>query len=305
MTATTESDTAELVVAPNPVRDRPEAYSSLVQADLAGLSNTGLVRENNEDHFLICRFGRYLEAVQSNLPADTVPARSDEVGFGMAVADGMGGMAAGEEASRAALSGLVNLVLHTPDWILRVDESPSPDEIQRRTAERLEKVNETMAAAAEEDNRLRGYGTTLTLAASLGRELFVTHVGDSRAYLWRRGKLRRLTRDHTMAEVLADAKQIERQEVATHRLRHVLTKFLGDHHRPVAPDVSRMPLEDDDRLLLCTDGLNEMVPEEVIGELMAADEPAELVCRWLVDRALTGGGKDNVTVVVAKYRLPK
>lgn len=304
MTATPTPDTDDYAVGKNPALDPPEPFSSLVQTDLAGLSHVGKVRVNNEDHFLICRFGRFLEAVASNLPADAVPARAEEGGFGMAVADGMGGTAAGEQASRLALAGLVNLVLHTPDWILRLDDGHTPDEVNRRAAERVEQVNETMADAAAEDRTLKGFGTTLTMAASLGRELFVTHIGDSRAYLLRRGRLSRLTRDHTMAEALADARHISRQEVATHRLRHVLTKFVGDHRHKVLPDVSRAELADGDRLLLCSDGLHDLVSEEAIGEALAADAPAQLICQRLVDTALANGGKDNVTVVVAKYRLP-
>jgi protein phosphatase len=160
------------------------------------------VRPNNEDHFLISRFGRFLETVQTNLPADTVPPRSEESGYGMVVADGMGGCAAGEEASRRAITSLVNLVLHTPDWILRLDEEPLPKEVLRRAAERYEQVNQTLAEEAQGDPGLSGFGTTMTMAWTLGRQLFVAHLGDSRAYLLRQGRLQQLTRDHTLVQEL-------------------------------------------------------------------------------------------------------
>src|SRR5262245_45153546 len=96
---------------------RPPAVLLPVRADVAGKSHPGKVRANNEDHFLITRFGRYLEALQSNLPAGSVPANSQESGYGMLVADGVGGSVAGEVASRLAISTLVDLVLTTPDWI--------------------------------------------------------------------------------------------------------------------------------------------------------------------------------------------
>lgn len=284
-------------------RDRPEQYSSLVQVELDGRSHPGL-RPDNEDHFLICRFGRFLETVQTNLPADTVPPPSKEIGYGMMVADGMGGSAAGEEASRRAITCLINLVLNTPDWILRLDEKPLPKEVLRRATERYERVNRTLTEAAQENPELRGFGTTMTMAFSLGRELFVTHIGDSRAYLLRQGRLRQLTRDHTFVQELVDQQIIDRKQVATHQLRHMLTQSLGDNGLDIQPDVTWIALEDNDCLLLCTDGLTEMVEDQGIGEIMGSGEAAQTICQRLVDRALEAGGKDNVTVVAARYRLP-
>lgn len=299
-----DADTVEFAAARNKGREWPEPYSSLVRVDVCGLSHPGKVRPNNEDHFLIGRFGRFWETMQTNLPADAVPPRSEETGYGMVVADGMGGRAAGEEASRLAITALVNLFLHTPDWILRVENEALSDEVARRAAERYEEVNQALVREADDVPGLTGYGTTMTLAYSLGRELFVAHLGDSRAYLLSRGRLQQLTRDHTMAQALVDYRYIDRKQAATHRLRHVLTHALGDHGRQIQPDVTRVALADDDRLLLCTDGLTEMVGDEVIAETLAGGEPAEAVCRRLVDRALEAGGTDNVTAVVARYRLP-
>lgn len=304
MKSSSDADTVEFAVPQNKGRDRPDPSSTLVQVDLAGQSHVGKVRPNNEDHFLICRFGRFLEALQSNLPANTIPPRSEEGGYGLVVADGVGGGAAGEEASRLAISSLVNLVLHTPDWILRLDDDPMPTEVLRRAAERYDLVNETLAEVAKEDPKLHGFATTLTLAFSLGRELFVAHLGDSRAYLLRGGRLQQLTHDHTIAQALVDQRLMDRQEAAKHRLRHVLTQSLGDHGRRVQPEVTRVALEDNDCLLLCTDGLTEMVENPIISEILGSGEAAPTICQHLVDRALEAGGKDNVTVVVARYRLP-
>jgi protein phosphatase len=262
------------------------------------------VRPNNEDHFLISRSGRFLETVETSLPADAVPPRSEESGYAMVVADGIGGGAAGEEASRLAITSLVNLALHTPDWILRLDEEPLPEAVLQRATQRYEQVQQTLAEEAVGDPRLTGFGTTMTLAYSVGSELFLAHVGDSRAYLLRQGRLQQLTRDHTIAQALVDQRLIDRQQAATHRLRHVLTQSLGDHGRHIQPEVRRIALEDNDCLLLCTDGLTEMVADEVIGEVLGSAEAVPAICQRLVDRALEAGGKDNVTVVVARYRLP-
>jgi PPM family protein phosphatase len=297
-----EGDTAEFVARQSKGREQPEPYSAVVQVDLGGLSHRGKVRPNNEDHFLISRFGRFLETVQTSLPADAVPQRSEERGYAMVVADGMGGSAAGEEASRRAISSLVNLVLHTPDWILRLDEDPLPEEILRRASERYEQVNEAMREEAQQVPGLSGFGTTMTMAWSLGRDLFLAHVGDSRAYLLTGGRLKQLTRDHTLVQALVDRRVLDRKDAATHHLRHVLTQSLGDHSRQIRPEVTRLELADDDRLLLCTDGLTEMVDNSVIAEILASDEPSPMIAQRLVDKALDAGGKDNVTVVVARYR---
>ena len=168
----------------SPGRPPPGPLSSPVQVDVAGLSHSGKVRPNNEDHFLVLRFGRFLEPLATNLPAGQAPPRCEDVGYALAVADGMGGHAAGEEASKLALTTLVNLVLNTPDWFLRMDEASSAEEVMRRAAERFGRIDQALAEEAVEDPRLHGLGTTLTLAASLGGDLLLAHVGDSRASCW-------------------------------------------------------------------------------------------------------------------------
>jgi protein phosphatase len=161
-----------------------------------------------------------------------------------------------------------------------------------------------MAHQADADPALHGFGTTMTLALSLGRDLFVVHVGDSRAYLLRQQRLHRLTRDHTLAQALADRGLLAPQEAASSRLRHVLTQALGAQSAYDEPDVHEVPLHDGDCLLLCTDGLTEMVRDEGIAQVLASSDTAEEACRRLVQEALAAGGKDNVTAVVARYAFP-
>jgi serine/threonine protein phosphatase PrpC len=296
-----EEDTAEFAVQPSEKRGHREPYSGAVQVDLYGLTHLGKVRPNNEDHFLICRFGRFLEPVQTSLPADAVPQRSEERGYGMVVADGIGGASAGEEASRLAISSLIDLVLRTPDWILRLDGNHLPEEVLRRASERYEQINLSLQEEARQIPSLSGFGTTMTMAWSLGSDLFLAHIGDSRAYLLS-GGLRQLTRDHTGVQQLVDQRLIDRRDAATHHLRHALTQCLGDHSRQARPDVTRLEIADNDRLLLCTDGLTDMVDLVTIAEILAGDEPAQVIAQRLVDKALSAGGKDNVTVVVARYQ---
>jgi protein phosphatase len=273
-----------------------------VRIDWAALSHPGLVRPTNQDHFLLARAGRFLRTAATSLPDGCVPDEFGDDVYAVAVADGMGGEAGGEVASRLAITYLVQLVLSTPDWILGLGE-PEVEKFLVRAGRRFRAVNEVVLDQAGRAMHLSGMGTTLTLAWSLGAELFVANVGDARAYLLRGGGLRRLTRDHTVAQALADAGHIPPEEVATHRLRHVLTRVIGRKDQG-EPDVYRVRLADGDRLLVCTDGLTDAAGEEAIAAELGRDVPAAEVCRGLIDLALRGGGRDNVTVAVADYRIP-
>ena len=139
----------------------------------------------------------------------------------MVVADGVGGAAGGEVASRLAIQTLFNLVISVPDWILRPDDE-LVGEIMRRAGERYLQINTVLAEEAKADPELRHMATTMTVAWSLGSNLYVAHIGDSRAYLFHAGELQQLTRDHTLAQALADRGEITPEQVARNRLRHVL-----------------------------------------------------------------------------------
>ena len=279
------------------------SISAQVQVDLGALSDTGKVRPNNEDHFLVARFDRNMRTLLTNLPPGQVPEQCGETGYSMLVADGMGGEAAGEVASRNAIGVLVELVLRTPDWILRLDERWL-HEMQQRMERRFQRVQETLTEQAREDPALSGMGTTMTLACSLGADLLLFHAGDSRAYLFRHDRLHHLTCDHTMAQSLADVGAIRPQDVPTHPLRHVLTNVLGGRDKPVRVECRELSLVDGDQILLCTDGLTDLVPDDAIREVLQSANTAADACRALVDRALDAGGRDNVTVVVGRYRIP-
>jgi protein phosphatase len=245
---------------------------------------------------------RALETVLTSLPPGVVPERFHAVAHGMLVADGMGGMAAGEVASRMAVTTLVHLIITSPDWIMRADERES-ERLVQRLLERYREVDEALKAEARADPNLFGMGTTMTLAYSLGSDLFLGHVGDSRAYFFHEGKLHQLTRDHTYAQALVETGIMRPEEAATHRLRHVLTRALGASAEPVRADVHRARLSDGDQILLCTDGLTEMVDDRTIAAILGQGGTAQSACQALVQAALDGGGKDNVTVVLARYRF--
>jgi serine/threonine protein phosphatase PrpC len=278
--------------------------SSLVRIDVDARSHPGHHRANNEDHFFVTRLGRTLQTLMTSLPAGDVPDYTEEVNYVMVVADGMGGHAAGEVASRMAISALVSLALDVPDWIFKVDEEHAL-EIERRARTRVQEVGAMMIERGRREAALRGMGTTLTAVRSLGRDLLITHVGDSRAYLFRAGSLHRLTRDHTYAEHLVSLGRIAPADVADSRHRHVLTNALGGSCVDVHVDTDQMQLEDGDRVLLCSDGLTDLVDDEAIAGILRTAGRSTDACERLVQRALDSGGRDNVTVIVAGYQLPE
>jgi protein phosphatase len=277
-------------------------HSPQIRADVSGLTHQGRVRENNEDHFLITKATRRLETMQGSLPAGDVPERADEINYVMVVADGMGGHAAGEVASRLTISALVGLALQIPDWIFWVDEQHAP-EIERRTREAVQQVGSMLIERGREEEALRGMGSTLTAARSCGRDLLIVHVGDSRAYLFRAGRLERLTRDHTYAQLLVDAGELSPDEANLSRYRHVLTNALGGSEEEVHVDMDLLRLEDGDRLLLCSDGLTDGVDDDTIAAALGTAQPSAEVAQKLLQCALDAGGRDNVTVIVATFRL--
>jgi len=278
-------------------------FSSLVRVDVSALTHPGHVRPNNEDQFFVTRLTRSLETILTSLPAGELPTRLDEVNYMMLVADGMGGHAAGEVASRIAITELIGLALQRPDWIFRVDERVAP-EIERRARDIIQTVGTILTERGERDSSLRGMGTTLTGARSLGRDLVIAHVGDSRAYLFRGNRLHRLTKDHTYAQLLADAGERAAGEVLRSRLRNILTNVLGGPDADVHVDVDLLRLQDGDRLLLCTDGLTDMVDDGTMAKTLSATPASTAACSALVQLALDRGGRDNVTVIVAAYEMP-
>jgi protein phosphatase len=173
-----------------------------------------------------------------------------------------------------------------------------------RALRRFDQIDRTLVERAHEDPSLYGMGTTLTVACSFGADLFIFHIGDSRAYRLRQGRLEQLTRDQTLAQAMLDAGQITPAQAKVHRWRHTLTGVLGGQGLKDAPEVVIHRLEDGDQLLLCTDGLTNMLDDAAITQILASEGSVGEGCRRLLDEALQRGGRDNVTVILARYSLP-
>ena len=282
----------------------PVPLSSRIDVDVFALSHQGHVREQNEDHFLVARNGRYLETVFSNVSENQAGYRFEDAAYGIIVADGVGRERSGEVASREAIMGVLELALRTPDWQFGWGQKER-NKVMSRMQDRLHRVNAALLQQADADAALDGMCTTLTAALSHGKDLVVGHVGDSRAYLLRRGKLERLTRDHTLAEHLLDEGEDIEKDNLLRELGNVLMQALGATNRELRPDINHFNLEDEDQLLLCTDGLTNMVDDFLITSVLAGSQSAQSACRELVELALVAGGRDNVTVVVARYSIPE
>lgn len=205
----------------------------------------------------------------------------------LAIADGMGGQAAGEVASSEVISTLVQLD----------DDVPGSD-ILTSLATAVQRANDQLRVMVEEDPQLEGMGTTLTALLWTGQRLGLVHVGDSRAYLLRDGVLTQITQDHTWVQRLVDEGRITEEEATTHPQRSLLMRALGsgDH---VEPDLSIREVRAGDRYLICSDGLSGVVSHQTMEETLASYQGPQETIQELIQLALRGGGPDNITCIVA------
>jgi len=296
----------EFLVSPlSSVRGLPTEPTTLsVKVRCAAVSDAGRVRARNEDHYMVARVRRTFNVLAHNLPKDEMPDFLGEDAYAMVVADGMGGMNAGDVASMLAISTGVKLADKSVKWGFKINEKEARDLLSRMSAY-FREIDRRITRKSESDRRLFGMGTTMTLAYSVGIHLFLIHVGDSRAYLFRKGQLQQLTRDHTVAQALADAGEIKQQDVRKHQRRNTLTNYLGGHSGKVKADVRWLRLEDGDRVLLCSDGLSDMVEDPGIAGCLVENSEPDAAAIALTQLALRNGGKDNITVVVAQYTIPR
>lgn len=263
-----------------------------------GLSDTGRVRQNNEDVYLVGELSRTLIVHGTNVPQPDA-TYGEHRGYIFLVADGVGGHQAGEIASRLSTTSIERFLLNTLRRFTHLnlsDEQVALRDLQ--TA--LGRADAHLFHQADQHPEWQGMGCTMTLALVIGRRLFIAHAGDSRCYIHSNGELRQLTRDHTVAAEMARHGIITPEEQANHPWRHMVTNLLGGNEPGVRVDVMRVDLDPNDLLLLCSDGLYEMVPDADIAAILGEGQSPEAICRRLVDEANQRGGKDNVTVVVAR-----
>ncbi len=229
-----------------------------------GISEIGMVRENNED------------AVYQD----------DQRGIYI-VADGMGGHKAGERASCLAIETFLTSFLANEET----------EDLADALVEAMARANEAVYAESQLEEAKQGMGTTFTCALVRQNKAVIGHVGDSRAYLFRSGALRQITRDHSYVMEMVKQGKLTLAEAAIHPKRNVITRAIGSKE-PLCSDVFFEALRAGDLLLLCSDGLTTMVTEEEIATILEENLPLQEAARRLVDRANFYGGKDNISVIL-------
>lgn len=264
-----------------------------------GLTDPGRVRPTNEDHFLIGELARILWVRQSSLPQQPTH-HGQSRGHIFLVADGMGGHQAGEVASALTVATVEGFILHL---LRRFSNVQATDEqvILKDFQNALRQADARIFEEASHHPEYAGMGTTLTLAFVNGWNLFVIHAGDSRCYLFRQGKLKQLTTDHTVAAEMARRGMIKPEDVRHHQFRHIVTNVLGGTETGVNVEVQRIDLVPGDMILLCSDGLSDMLTDDRLAQVLAAESTPEAACSRLTTEANAEGGKDNITAIVARF----
>jgi protein phosphatase len=265
-----------------------------------GISHTGKVRKVNEDHFVTAALHRAVQIRQTNLDDTQVFERlSGPRAYLFAVADGVGGSAGGRVASAIAVATIVEYL----GEVVGAYNGYGADQLKDfpehlRTA--VQRAHDHLVETFRLQDR-NGPATTLTLVMLVWPRAYIVHVGDSRVYHLRGRGLRRLTRDQTVGEVLVSQHGMSREQAEQAGLYNMLSSAIGA--RDMEPAVDFFPLEHGDTLLLCTDGLTKHVSDSRIEEILGNASDAETSCRSLIDLALSEGGSDNVTAVVARVLM--
>ena len=262
-----------------------------MQIDYAAITHPGRIRKNNEDAYL-------LSALDGDEPVINEGDRGFDLGhagFLVAVADGMGGAASGEIASREGLAALnLHLYLH---WGQIADPAGPESRIVAALTGAAQAASTAVLRYADTERASRGMGSTLTSILLWNRWAYVAQVGDSRAYLLRDGQLHQLTIDQTLVHELISQGALTPEEAKTHPQRNMITQALGSTH-PLRIPVSRLELRRGDRILCCSDGLHGEVSDERIREILREPLPPRRLLEALVDAANAHGGRDNITGVL-------
>lgn len=270
--------------------------------DVYGMTHVGKVRKSNQDHFLLCSLHKQMEIHGTSLPnPEQLPLRGERLAFMAFVADGVGGHAAGEEASRIALEAVARYVTQSMQCYYTNDSHQEHQFLEELT-DSVMVCHQQVTTEAESSPERKGMATTLTLAIVVWPWAYVVQVGDSRCYQLRDGELIQLTRDQTVAQELYDKGVLSTAEAMDSKWAHVLASAIGGPE--ATPVINRIAMQRDDVLMLCSDGLTGYVPEEQIRRRLVEMESSQQVAEALIADALEGGGGDNITVVVGRSKAP-
>jgi PPM family protein phosphatase len=273
------------------------------ELDLFGLTHVGRVRNVNQDHFLLCTVHPQVLMHGTSLPApDLLPLRGQRLATIMLVADGVGGSAAGGDASQLTVETITRYVASTLRCYHSAGTSKDKEFEEALRTAAFEAHAAVRAEAASRPNPAR-MATTLTLAIVIWPWLYVMQVGDSRCYHFLEGKLRQVTRDQTMAQALVDEGALPKENLATSPFSHVLVSAIGGE--AAMPEVTKLDISNRDSvLLLCSDGLTKHVSDAEIATAISSMQSSEQLCRGLLEKALERGGSDNITILAGRAPRP-
>jgi protein phosphatase len=266
-----------------------------VHISVFGKTDVGQTRDHNEDTFLVADLTRRVASLQPEVREHEVGPR----GSLFMVADGMGGAAAGEVASKMA----ADLVFSHMTSVWPEDTDASAQRFAYRIKEAVELANNSIHQHAREHPEVRGMGTTATVAGIFGSDLYLAQVGDSRAYLIRDGVATQLTKDQSLMQRLVEAGEITEEEAEQSERRNIILQALGPDPR-VKVDLTYQSLRRGDLLVLCSDGLSGQVKKEEIATLAAETPDLVELCSRLIQLANERGGPDNITAVAARFDGP-
>lgn len=267
------------------------------EVDVFGITNVGKVRRQNQDHFLIASLQKHLAVRHTSIPQENLlTGDTDRLAFLAMVADGVGGTAGGEEASRFALDAITAYI--TRSMHCYYTANPEDDaEFASILQEGALRVHDKLTKRGTVENRA-GMATTLTVMLGVWPRAYILQVGDSRFYRLRAGEFLQISRDQTVAEDLVDSGVIKRTDPGHARWSHVLSSAIGGPE--ASPVVTAIDNEWGDVHLLCSDGLTKHVSDELIAERLRTMTSAHQACQVLLQDALDGGGTDNITIIIGR-----
>ncbi|MFH1434483.1 MAG: protein phosphatase 2C domain-containing protein [Pseudomonadota bacterium] len=266
--------------------------SGEINIGVFGLTDVGIVREANEDAFLIADLSRHL-------CDQTKELRHHKLGPGgtlFLVCDGMGGALAGEVASKMATETILEIM----------EREPFPSKhgaLVRRMDSACKEASERIFIASRRDIQKRGMGTTITLAAMIDERLFVAQVGDSRCYIMRLDTIYRITKDQSLMNQLLETGQLKEEEIKDFEYSNVILQAAGTQ-KNVKPEITYVDVRENDMILLCSDGLHSMIGDDVIAYTLLNAPDIETCAYQVIDLANQAGGTDNISVVVARFTGP-
>jgi serine/threonine protein phosphatase PrpC len=273
----TTQDSTWRAILGKPVHASP--LPSIIEVDVGARSDCGKVQAHNTDHYLAIRLGRVQQTMATSLAAADLPEDFEEYGYALLVADGLGEQSAGIRASRVALSAIAHLAIQFGRWNVRGSDSPADTIEQGELFYR--RANDAVLEASRSDERLAGMAASMTAVYIAGIDLFFAHVGHAKAFLFRDGALIRLTTDDLVRQ----------------------PETLGGRVGGPNVEIEHIRLWSGDRVLLATNGLTDALSENQIADTVALRRRPNDDCQRLIDQVLAAGGPDNVTVLLADYRI--